>query len=432
MFQTVTNHIMDYETSIKLLAQDVGIRNFFTSNSIDIYGFVRAHVRLVQSLTFASENNAPAQDNFTAALAPVMQKFVTSLHDKLVSINNDKLNDLDRKTVQTLSNFQSNIINNISSTLDSHAMHHKITSISDTLTTLNNNFTGNSSQKGKMTENILYHNLVKAFPDCDVDLTRNQSESCDIQIKKDGKPPILIDSKHCEASNVRKSDLDKFYSDCKLNNACGILCNAFGGIANRKNFEIDIQEKRVYVFLSNHEFDPCTFQLAARIIYNIHSVIQDNHTDSIHIDQQLYQRLKIEYTYFLQSFQQHLDKIKANVNSLSQLAFCHLDQFFKRSCMSSSVTKPFSCHLCATGCNSPKTLKKHLKDKHGIGSNNGLKGRPKKNTSQKNNVEDTKSQDTNSEEINTEDTNSEQEQPISQEEQNQEQPISQEEIPIEN
>jgi len=368
---------MDYDAGIKLLAQDNILRNFFTASKLDLHNFVKMHVQLIQSLAFTNNNQPSTQETIATALAPVMQQFVTSLHDKLITINTDKLNDLDRKTVQTLSNFQSNIINNITTTLDSHAMHHKITSMNDTLTTLHNNFTGNSSQKGKMTENILYHNLVKAFPDCDVDLTRNQSDSCDIQVKKEGKPPILIDSKHCEASNVRKSDLDKFYDDCKLNDACGILCNAFGGIANRKHFEIDVQDTRVYVFLSNHEFDPTVFQLAARIIYNIHSVIQDNRTDIIQIDQQLYQRLKIEYTYFLQSFQQHLDNIKANVNALSQLALCQLDQFFKRSSFASGTTKPFTCHLCATGCSSSKALKRHLKDKHGL-ENNTTRGRPQK------------------------------------------------------
>ena len=271
-----------------------------------------------------------------------------------------------------LSNFQSNLLKDISTTLDSHAIHHKISSVQDTLTSLHNNFTGNSSLKGQMTENLLYHNLLKAFPDSDVILTRHQHDSCDIQIKRDGKPTILIDSKHCEASNVRKSDLDKFYDDCKLNDTSGILCNAFGGIANRKHLEIDIQDNRVLVFLSNHQFDPHLFQLASRIIYNVHHIIHDKPTTHILLDQQLFQRLKIEYNFFLQSFHLYLDNIKSNVNSLSQLSLNHLDQFFKRSVSSSlnNSLKPFSCPLCATGFSSSKALKNHLKLKHKDFSNN--------------------------------------------------------------
>jgi hypothetical protein len=319
----------------------------------DIKCILSEHLQLLQ--THIQTNSSPT----------LLKDFLQNFQDKIVNINSEQLNDIDRKTISLLSNFQSNLLKDLSTTLDSHTIHHKITSINDTLTTLHSNFTGNSSQKGKMTENILYYNLVKAFPDSDVILTRDQSDSCDIQIKREGRPHILIDSKHCEASNVRKGDLDKFYDDCKINDSCGILCNTFGGIANRKHFEIDIQDKRVYVFLSNHQFDPTMFQIASRIIYNLYDIIKDKRSDVIQIEQQLYQRLKIEYNFFLQSFHQYIDNIRSNINSLSQLSFTHLDQFFKRTSMITEG-KPFSCSMCGTGCASDKALKKHLKDKHQI------------------------------------------------------------------
>lgn len=415
----------------KILA-DTEIINYFTiNNATDIYTFVKKYIsvdKLLNSPDFTKEN---LQDQFNQLklvinrqndqinnlssyvkeIVPQTIKEITSgdiktiiseqlnnlqvllqnqsnptvirecmqnFQDKLVNINTEQLNDIDRRSLNMMSNFQSNLLKDISTTLDSHTIHHKITSINDTLVSLHNNFTGNSSQKGKMTENILYQSLLKAFPDSDVVLTRDQADSCDIHIIKETKPLILIDSKHCEASNVRKSDLDKFYDDCKINDACGILCNTFGGIANRKHFEIDIQDKRVLVFVSNHQFDPVVFQLAVRIIYNIHAIIGDRKTDSVQIDNQLYQRLKIEYNFFLQTFHQHLDNIRANINALSQLSFSQLDHFFKRTSLQSDL-KPFSCHLCGTGCSAAKTLKKHLKDKHSIEvTGSRARGRPAK------------------------------------------------------
>jgi hypothetical protein len=406
-----------FQESLKRAVSDDTLTSYFIYNNIDFHSFLKRYIQIDQILSMgdsdkleinslqqfilkqneqiASLSNSflAFQNNFETSLKNLTSNDIKNLlsdqlnsiqshlsnpinyhsfmsllqnfQDKLVNLNTEQLNDIDRKSINLLSNFQSNLLKDISTTLDSHTIHHKITSINDTLTLLHNNFTGNSSQKGKMTENVLYQNLLKAFPESDVVLSRDQPDSCDIQIIRDTKPTILIDSKHCEASNVRKSDLDKFYEDCKLNNSCGILCNAFGGIANRKHFEIDIQDKRVLVFISNHQFDPVMFQLASRIIYNVHSIIQEQRTDVIQIDQQLYQRLKIEFNFFLQSFHQHLDNIKANVNALSSLTFSHLDNFFKRTSLHSEL-KPFSCHLCATGCSSAKTLKKHLKDKHTI------------------------------------------------------------------
>lgn len=417
------------------LSTDQQVSQYFLSNNINVYSFIKTYIAvdkviktelcstpdtLIESLsqikqtlaqhsmqlTTLTTNFNDTLQQFTATLkdvtnndirtllleyttniqshlnnnanATILTNLLQNFQDKLINVNTEKLNDFDRKSLEMFSNIQSNILKDISTTLDSHTIHHKVTSINDTLTALHNNFTGNSSQKGKMSENMLFHNLLKAFPDSDVVLTRDQKESCDIQIKRDGRPAILIDSKHCEYSNVRKSDLDKFYDDCKLNDSCGILCNAFGGIANKKHFEIDIQEKRVYVFVSNHEFDPVVFQLAARVIYNVYDSIKEQRTDVIQIDQQLYQRLKIEYNFFLQSFQQHLDNIKANVNSLSQLCFTQIDQFFKRSNYNSEL-KPFACNLCGTGCSSAKALNKHLRDKHAITHpSTGKRGRPRK------------------------------------------------------
>lgn len=415
-----------FQTSVSNVIIDRDISNYFINNDIDFHQFVKKYVQVdkimrnhlgcgsdVTSLEdtttaitkmldeiIALKSSLPNQikeslesdiktllSDFTTALPTALHQttanpntikdLLQNFGDKLLNLNNEKLNDLDRKTISILSNFQSNMLKDISTTLDSHSIHHKVNTINETLTTLHNNFTGNSSQKGRLSENLLYQNVLQAFPDSDVVLCRDQPDSGDIQIQKDGHPLILIDSKHCEASNVRKADLVKFYDDCQLHDACGILCNAFGGIANRGHFEIDVKDRRVFVFISNHQFDPSLFQLAVKVIYNIHSIIKDQRTDIIQLDQQLYQRLKLEYNFFLQTFNQHLDNIKQNVNALSQLTLSQLDHFFKRTTIATnSHNKPLSCHLCGTGCTTTKTLKKHLKDKHDITLKPAKRGRP--------------------------------------------------------
>lgn len=405
---------MSFASSLERLSSDPLISSYFIDNHVDLFDFVSRYIQvdklvnipyhispdtlstkicqlqldlsnqnsLLHSLSLSFNNFKDSLKDITNhELKTILSNHLNSIQshltdnphslkeslqlfqDKLFNLNSQQLNDLDRNTLNTLSNFQSNLLKDLSTTLDSHTIHHKISSIHDTVTSLNNNFTSNSSLKGQMTENILFHNLLSAFPDSDVLLTRDLSDSCDIQIKRDGKPPILIDSKHCQASNVRKLDLDKFYDDCKINNSSGILCNAFGGIANRKHLEIDIQDKRVLVFLSNHQFDQQLFLLASRIIYNVHDIIKDQHLDLVPLNKHLYQQLKIEYNHFLLSFQQYLDNIKSNLNSLSQLSLNHLDNFFKRTNFSNQL-KPLSCTLCATGFTSPKALKSHLKLKH--------------------------------------------------------------------
>lgn len=281
--------------------------------------------------------------------------------DKIENLNSQKLNEFDRKTLDMLSNMQTTMLQS----LDSHTLTHKINLIESNLSNINDHFSSNSSRKGQLAENALMTVITDAFPDTEINDTSHLPNAGDIQLLKNDKPTILIDSKHFASKTVPKRDLDKFYSDIQQNNCCGILCNAFGGIANKQHFEIDIVDKNVIIFVHSHRFDPNVFQLAVNIIYNMHEQIKDKHSDSIAIDHRLYQNLKIEYNYYIQTFRHHLDVIKTNVNSLSQLSFTLLDNFFKRKATNVEL-KNFICHLCGTGCKTEKILKTHLKNKHPI------------------------------------------------------------------
>ena len=81
------------------------------------------------------------------------------------------------------------------------------------------------------------------------------------------------------------------------------------------------------------------------------------------LERQLFERLKVEFTYFNQTLQTHLDAIRTSINSISQLSLTQLDNFFKRSNFSNELKK-FSCTFCSTGFSSAKAMTKHMKIKH--------------------------------------------------------------------
>ncbi len=288
-----------------------------------------------------------------------MRTVLENFKDKIENLNSQKLNDFDRKTLEMMSTIQTTMLQS----LDTHAITHKIASIESNLNNINEHFSNNSSKKGQLAEGVLINVITDSFPDTEIIDTSHLANSGDIQLVKENKPTILIDSKHFASKTVPKRDLDKFYADIQTHNCSGILCNAFGGIANKQHFEIDIVDKNILVFIHSHKFDPNVFQLAVNIIYGMHEQIKDKQQDSVTIDQRLYQNLKIEYNYYIQSFRHHLDIIKTNVNSLSQLSFTLLDNFFKRKATTVEL-KGYSCHLCGTGCKTEKILKTHLKRQH--------------------------------------------------------------------
>jgi hypothetical protein len=339
---------MNLQDQLSEISEDPIILNYFQNKNLS--QFLKTYIQIDYLLQNLQQNQNPLLDK---------------LNDLEKSTENDTIKELlDIIKIQIKSPVikeQNTFVKELMYSLDNNT---KLQSIEQNVYQLQQNFTGSSAKKGQVAENILLNNLTTLFPDSEVIDTSHIPNSGDIQIKKENKPVILLDSK-CFKNNVPKIDLDKFYADVKTNNCSGILCNSNAGIANRDHFQIDIQDNNVYVFISNHQYDNTLFKLAVKIIYHIHDIIKDNKNDTIEINKELFQRLKIEYNFFLSTFQQHLSSIKTNIMSLEKLAFVQLDHFFKRTNLTSEI-KPFSCQACGTPFSSDKTLKAHLKSKHDI------------------------------------------------------------------
>lgn len=372
-----TNHIVNISSTNTLLQNKIESIKDTTNNELRCM-FIELQKEL-------------GKNNTAHELKMIFENF----KERIELLNSQRLNDVDRKNLEVFTNIQMTF----ERSLDSHSINNKIVSIENALSSINENFSNNSSKKGQVAETVLLNVLTEAFPDTEVVDTSHQANSGDIQLIRDNKPIILIDSKNFGSKTVPKRDLDKFYNDIQQNNCSGILCNAFGGIANKQHFEIDIVDKNILVFVHSHQFDSNTFRLATNIIYNMHQELKDKRSDSIVLDQRLYQNIKIEYNYYIQTFRHHLDIIKANVNSLSQLSFTLLDNFFKRKASSNVELKQFSCHICSAQLSTEKILKTHLKKQHPnilppenttpliTAVTSTPRGRPKKKQQEKNNEE---------------------------------------------
>lgn len=292
-----------------------------------------------------------------------LKMILGSIKNELQISNESMIGKVDSKLFELVNSLQVNLNNCI----ENSGVHGKVTNIEQTLTTLYNNFTHNSSKKGEYAENILSSRLPEAFPEAEIIDTHNEANSGDFHIIRDNHPKILIESKNF-SGNVPKRDIDKFYKDIQLQNCCGILCNTFGGIANKKHFEIDIIDTNILIFVHNYQFDTTQLQLAANVIYNTHRLIKEKTEEScISLSSDFFSSLKLEYDNFLRSFQHHLNIIKTSVNSLNDLHFTLVNDFFHRKSSSKAtvITPPqFMCEICNKGFASKWSLKRHVIDNH--------------------------------------------------------------------
>jgi hypothetical protein len=123
--------------------------------------------------------------------------------------------------------------------------------------------------KGNVSENVIYNILLNLYPCAQVDYVGNeQKETGDIMLVRTNKPTILIENKDHDSCNVPKIDVEKFIRDCDIQKCCGIMFAQNRGIANKCNYELQINDGNVLLYVHNVNYDPDKIKTAIDIVEN--------------------------------------------------------------------------------------------------------------------------------------------------------------------
>jgi len=245
----------------------------------------------------------------------------------------------------------------------------KLNSIHEIVSSLHTNLTSHSTNKGAISENILFNKLTSEFPDAEILESRNTPHSGDFIIKRQNKPTFLIDIKNY-SRNVPTEELEKFHRDMKFQQCHGVLASVSTGIACKQHFDIDlIDNKLIALYVHNFNYDPFFIRLASNVIDHLASVLSTHYDlNNVVIPRETFASLKSEYETFLSVFHNHLQIIKNNLTALANLQLGLLDQFFSstvsRENNPNSHITPYYCSICRRYYKSNWTLKRHLLTKH--------------------------------------------------------------------
>lgn len=132
----------------------------------------------------------------------------------------------------------------------------------------------NSSFKGQFGENQLESVLNKMFPAASISNNTALRASCDFSLSRENFSNILIETKHYDR-NVNLDEVKKFYRDIEEQNSHGIFLSQQSGITSKQNFQIDIVNSNVLVFVHNVQYDPHIIKIAVDIVDSIAHVIPE-------------------------------------------------------------------------------------------------------------------------------------------------------------
>tara|TARA_Y100000768_G_scaffold36911_6_gene24162 strand:- start:4018 stop:5343 length:1326 start_codon:yes stop_codon:yes gene_type:complete len=223
----------------------------------------------------------------------------------------------------------------------------------------------NSNYKGIDSEITLEQGLNETFPDAIVTNTTGQSCSGDFSLERSDKPKIMIENKF-HSANVTIPDIEKFIRDSEYQCCHGILISQKSGISRKKNFQIDIHNGYIMVYIHNADYDFDKIKLAVDAIDHLCVALKQNGTDSVQlqVSPDGIKEINDEYQRFLihrNSLAESLKLFNRNMTKqISQLEFPELSKVLSQQFTSTEETL-FKCQYCKLKVyKNAKALAKHV------------------------------------------------------------------------
>jgi hypothetical protein len=287
-----------------------------------------------------------------------IKSFHSSIHEDTNKLLSSTLNQQSLEGfIQTMENKLSNNQQIIQSIIQSseQRLDSKMTSNQHIQTTLQTNVSDllkkmeNSSMKGKYSENILFSILQSLYSTAEIDVVGEQKETGDIMFKRKNKPTILIENKNW-SKNVVQEEVKKFIRDVETQNCCGLFLSQNFGIANKDNFEINVHNGNILLYVHEVNNDAEKIKIAIDIIDNFKMKLDEcsSSHDGYTIDKEILDDINKEYQLFATQKMLQIKTVKdfstKMVKQLEEMQLPSLEHFLSTKYAFSS--SKFVCEFC--------------------------------------------------------------------------------------
>jgi hypothetical protein len=262
-----------------------------------------------------------AQD--TSKLLEITNKIdTTSKDDTLIKTFID---NIDTHLTKMLSTIQQPIFNSIQSSeertntgiqqiKENFVLHQNIQeTLRNEMQDFLNKYKSSSQFKGNVAEVELQHMLLSIMPSDEIIRVSNDTATCDFKVnrKDPNKPGILFESKNYKNHSSNTQEVKKFERDLQLQKMHGIFISQESPITFKDNFQIDIINGLIHVYIPNANYDVEKIKIAVDIIDNLSLRLIDiskDHNDEYSISKEDIDSLKMYG--FTESDMSHTDPKK--------------------------------------------------------------------------------------------------------------------------
>ena len=184
-----------------------------------------------------------------------------------------------------------------------------------------NKYKNNSSSKGNISESELYFMLQSLMPSDEIIRVGTDTATCDFRVNRidKTKPTILFENKDYTRS-VNTDEVKKFERDLQLQKSHGIFLSQKSPITYKHNFQIDIINGLIHLYIPNAEYDTEKLRVAIDIVDNLSfrlESISNTTEEDIPISKEDIDEILEEYKLFTNQKLQMMDLIKTITKQLN-------------------------------------------------------------------------------------------------------------------
>jgi hypothetical protein len=300
-----------------------------------------------QDIIITELNNAFKQNSLAQ-----IDTFITNFDNKYHSL----LQTIQQPIFEILNNNEERIIKNITTLNDSTTKQQSVQDkMFNNLDDFLNKYKNNSSSKGKYSENYL-KKILEQIEGSEVIDTSKITSSGDLLLKRINKSNILFENKEYE-NTLPTSEVDKFIYDCNKQKMHGIILSQSSGIALKKNYQIEIFDKKyILVYVSNVEYTFDKIKIAIDIIDSLseklkeHDELPGDETDNCNISKELLQEINEEFNKVISQKETIINLVKEFqkkiIISIDDIKLPSLQKIVYNYFPSNKILQTITCNRC--------------------------------------------------------------------------------------
>jgi len=228
-----------------------------------------------------------------------------------------------------------------------------------------NKFHENKSSQ-KQNDKHLSNIITKLYPTSEVHVPIKNNTTGLIILKRQGKPNLLVENRDTD-TNISTDEVQSFATNIDEYNCNGIFISQNSGISTKKNYQIEMHNNNIIVFVHEAQYNPSKIEAAIDIIdqlFNKMRQIKYTGIDDCVIPKDVMDSINNEYQLFLSQknavievFKESQKKVLAQVD---EIRFPSLDKFLSTKYSAPIQKTGLKCDLCKSySANNLKALAAH-------------------------------------------------------------------------